>query len=148
MKGPKPKTQTTHFKNNLKGKTISLWGLSFKPNTDDIREAPSLTLIRDLVSSGCNIRAYDPQAMKEAAKLFGKEKCINFLKSAIEAVEGADALVILTEWKEFRGVDLDQVKKKLSYPLIIDGRNIYDLDEMKAMGFNYYSVGRKTIFSK
>ena len=86
--------------------------------------------------------------MKEAAKLFGKEKCINFLKSAIEAVEGADALVILTEWKEFRGVDLDQVKKKLSYPLIIDGRNIYDLDEMKAMGFNYYSVGRKTIFSK
>ena len=74
--------------------------------------------------------------------------CINFLKSAIEAVEGADALVILTEWKEFRGVDLDQVKKKLSYPLIIDGRNIYDLDEMKAMGFNYYSVGRKTIFSK
>ena len=86
--------------------------------------------------------------MKEAAKLFGKEMCINFLKSAIEAVEGADALVILTEWKEFRGVDLDQVKKKLSYPLIIDGRNIYDLDEMKAMGFNYYSVGRKTIFSK
>ena len=138
----------SHFKNNLKGKTISLWGLSFKPNTDDIREAPSLTLIRDLVSSGCNIRAYDPQAMKEAAKLFGKEMCINFLKSAIEAVEGADALVILTEWKEFRGVDLDLVKKKLSYPLIIDGRNIYDLDEMKAMGFNYYSVGRKTIFSK
>ena len=137
----------SHFKNNLKGKTISLWGLSFKPNTDDIREAPSLTLIKELVSSGCNIRAYDPQAMKEAAKLFGKEKCINFLKSAIEAVEGADALVILTEWKEFRGVDLDQVKKKLSYPLIIDGRNIYDLDEMKAMGFNYYSVGRKTIFS-
>ena len=105
-------------------------------------------MIKDFVSSGCNIRAYDPQAMKEAEKLFGKEKCINFLKSAIEAVEGADALVILTEWKEFRGVDLDQVKKKLSYPLIIDGRNIYDLDEMKAMGFNYYSVGRKTIFSK
>jgi len=125
-----------------------LWGLSFKPNTDDIREAPSLTLIKDLVSAGCKVRAYDPQATREAEKLFSKEKNINFLNSAIEALNGSDALVILTEWKEFRGVDLGQVKKKLSYPLIIDGRNIYDLDEMKVMGFNYYSVGRKTIYSK
>lgn len=138
----------SHFKNNLKDKTVSLWGLSFKPNTDDIREAPSLTLIKDLISAGCKVRAYDPQAMKEAEKLFSKEKNVNFLNSAIEALHGSNALVILTEWKEFRGVDLGQVKKKLSYPLIIDGRNIYDLDEMTAMGFNYYSVGRKTIYSK
>ena len=89
-----------------------MWGLSFKPNTDDIREAPSLTLIKDLISAGCKVRAYDPQAMKEAEKLFSKEKNINFLNSAIEALHGSDALVILTEWKEFKRCRLRSGQEK------------------------------------
>jgi UDPglucose 6-dehydrogenase len=129
-----------HFKNQLKGKTIVLWGLSFKPQTDDIREAPSLVIIRELLDAGANVRAHDPIANAMVEPLFrGK---VEFYENSYDPLKDADALLVVTEWNEFRGPDFSKMKKLMKKPVILDGRNIYDPKEMKDKGFIYYSIGR------
>jgi len=132
-----------HFGNNLRGKTIALWGLAFKANTDDMREAPSVALIDDLVREGASVRAYDPAAREEARKLFLNKKNILIVDTALDALEGADALAIVTEWQEFRSPDFAALKAKLKSPAIFDGRNLYDPPALKAQGIAYYPIGRK-----
>jgi UDPglucose 6-dehydrogenase len=129
------------FPDGLKGKTIAVWGLAFKPNTDDMREAPSIVLIENLLAAGANVVAYDPEAMKEARKIFAEK--IVYGKKAYEVVEGADALVIVTEWNEFRRPDLERIKSLLKKPILIDGRNLFEPKKMKALGFDYEGIGRK-----
>lgn len=124
----------------LEGRTIAVWGLSFKPRTDDIRGAPSLTVIDQLLKEDAKIRVYDPEAMNNAKKVF--KQGVFFAKNAYDALRGAHALIILTEWDEFREPDFKQMKKLMKQPIIIDGRNIYDPDEMKQAGFKYKGVGR------
>ncbi|MDA2927595.1 UDP-glucose/GDP-mannose dehydrogenase family protein [Acidobacteria bacterium AH-259-G07] len=124
----------------VKGKTFALWGLSFKPQTDDLREAPSRVIIEQLLKLGGKIQAYDPEAMKEAGKIFGKK--IRYAKNNYEALRDADALILVTEWNEFRNPDFQKMKKLLKYPVIFDGRNQYDPQEMKELGFLYFSIGR------
>ena len=128
---------------SVSGKTIAVLGLTFKPNTDDMRDSPSLVIIPELQAKGvANIRAYDPQGIKEAANLFQN---VEFCSGAYEAMDDADALVILTEWNEFRSLDLDRVRSLLSHPVLVDLRNIYDPIEMKGAGFVYFSIGRAPI---
>jgi UDPglucose 6-dehydrogenase len=122
----------------LAGKTIAVLGLTFKPNTDDMRDAPSLVIVPYLQGKGARVRAYDPEGAKEAKKLLDVELC----KSAYEALEGADCVAILTEWNEFRALDLARVKSLLKRPLMVDLRNIYRPAMMAAAGFTYVSVGR------
>ncbi len=122
------------------GKKIALWGLAFKPNTDDIRFAPSIFLIENLLKQGFEITAYDPEAKKNIEKIFGNK--IKYAKDPYEAVKNADQLLVITEWNEFKQIDLQKVKKLLKTPVIFDGRNIYDPRLMKKLGFKYYSVGR------
>ncbi len=129
-----------HFGAKLKGKTIALWGLAFKPNTDDMREAPALSIIEALLREGVSIHAFDPAAMEEAKHRLGKS--IKYCESNYDAVKGADALVILTEWNEFRRPDFDRVKTLLREAVVFDGRNIYDPKVMKEKGFVYYGIGR------
>ena len=124
------------FGNNLKGKRIAVWGLAFKPNTDDMREAPSLTLIADLLAAGAEVRAYDPVAKPAIENVV-------IAKSATEAVQGCDALAIVTEWAEFRAPDFAALKKTLKTPAIFDGRNLYDPAMVRGLGFEYFPVGRK-----
>jgi len=126
---------------NVSGKTIGILGLAFKPNTDDIREAPSITIINKLLKEGAKIKAYDPVAIDRAKKVFGKK--IKFAKNLYEVARNADALVILTEWDEFKNMDLRKIKKLLKLPKIIDGRNIFDPKKMAQLGFNYSCLGRK-----
>jgi UDPglucose 6-dehydrogenase len=126
----------------LKGKTVALWGLAFKPNTDDMREAPARTIIDKLAEEGVNVRAYDPVAAEETRRIYGDKASLKLCKSAYEAAEGADALVIVTEWKEFRSPDFDRLKELLKSPLIFDGRNIYDPSMLGRFGFTYYAIGR------
>ncbi|HTX89537.1 MAG TPA: UDP-glucose/GDP-mannose dehydrogenase family protein [Bacteroidales bacterium] len=128
-----------HYGFNLKGKTIALWGLSFKPQTDDMREAPSLVLIRKLKESGAKVKAYDPVAIPEAKRILGNQ--VEFASDPYDALKGADCLMLVTEWPEFRVPDLDRVKKQLKDPVIFDGRNIFDAANMKALGFMYYCIG-------
>lgn len=132
-----------YFKNDLSGKKIAVWGLAFKPNTDDMREAPSIDIINKLLSLGCNVSAYDPAAM-ETSKFFFNEK-INYAVDEYYALENADALLILTEWNEFRNPNFNILKSKLKNKLIFDGRNIFQLDKMKEEGFTYFSIGRRAI---
>jgi UDPglucose 6-dehydrogenase len=124
----------------VSGKLIAILGLTFKPNTDDMRDAPSLVIVPYLQARGARIRAYDPEGMGEAQKLLQIETCAN----AYETLEGADGVVILTEWNEFRALDLDRVKRLLKTPLMVDLRNIYNVRQMEAAGFTYVSVGRRT----
>ncbi len=126
---------------NIKNKTIAILGLAFKPNTDDMRFAPSINIIEALKKEGANIKAYDPQAMAKARSL-PEFKGVNFCGDPYAAVRGADCLVMVTEWNEFKELDLKKVKKLLRQPVIIDGRNIYDPKKMKELGFKYYSMGR------
>ncbi|HDM37866.1 MAG TPA: hypothetical protein ENG55_02260, partial [Candidatus Omnitrophica bacterium] len=126
---------------NLKGKTIGILGLSFKPNTDDIRFAPSIDIIEGLLKGGAKIKAYDPYAMDKMSKVLPD---ITYCKDAYEVACASDALVIVTEWSEFKEINLEEIKKLLNNPIIIDGRNIYDIDKMKELGFKYISIGRKT----
>ncbi|MCD4679168.1 MAG: nucleotide sugar dehydrogenase, partial [Bacteroidales bacterium] len=128
-----------YFDGDLKGKKIALWGLSFKPQTDDMREAPSLIIIDKFVNAGCTVIAYDPVAMNESKRRIGNK--IEYAVDQYEALNDADCLLIVTEWKEFRIPDLSLMKKSLKNPLIFDGRNIYDLNEMKEAGFDYFSIG-------
>ena len=134
----------TRFGDQLRGKTIALWGLAFKANTDDMREAPSLALIDDLVHAGATIRAYDPAAAHEAKRLFADSRNVTIVGGAMEAVQGADALAIVTEWQEFRSPDFAAIKKALKTPAIFDGRNLYDPAVVAANGIEYYSIGRRT----
>jgi UDPglucose 6-dehydrogenase len=127
---------------NLAGKTIALWGLAFKPNTDDMREAPSRVLVADLLSRGASVHAYDPVAGHEAKRIFGNEPRIRYAASPMEALEGADALAIVTEWKEFRAPDFGAIKAKLRMPVIFDGRNLYDPATPRKAGIEYYPIGR------
>ena len=129
------------FGSDLKGKTFAIWGLSFKPNTDDMREAPSIVLIDQLLEAGAKVRAYDPEAMEEAKHIFGDK--IEFGKKSYEVLPDADALIIVTEWNEFRRPNLDKVKEMLAEPVIIDGRNIFEPEKMRDRGFYYDSIGRK-----
>jgi UDPglucose 6-dehydrogenase len=132
------------FDGNLRGKCIAVWGLAFKANTDDMREAPSVALIGDLTSAGATVRAYDPAASTEARHLFAKNRAVSVLASASEALEGADALAIVTEWQEFRSPDFAAIKKALKTPAVFDGRNLYDPAALRAQGLEYYPIGRKT----
>jgi UDPglucose 6-dehydrogenase len=130
------------FGEQLDGKTFAIWGLSFKPNTDDMREAPSRVIINGLLSRGATVNVYDPVAMEEARRLYAKEPGVRFAASTTSALDGADALVIVTEWKEFRSPDFDDMKKRLKAPVVFDGRNLYDPALMRSAGIEYFSVGR------
>jgi UDPglucose 6-dehydrogenase len=132
----------THFAGNLKHKVIALWGLAFKPNTDDMREAPSRSLMQALWEAGAKIQAYDPVAMDECQKIYGNHAGLELANSAEQTLESADALAIVTEWNEFRSPDFDLVKQRLSEPVIFDGRNLYDPVIMNQLGFIYYAIGR------
>lgn len=128
-----------HFGGELQGKTISLWGLAFKPETDDMREAPALVLIDLLTAAGCKVKAYDPIAMEEAQRRVGNK--ITYAKDMYDAAEGADALMVVTEWKEFRVPDWQTLKGKMTQLVLLDGRNIYDRKELASHGFTYYGIG-------
>ncbi len=129
-----------HFKGDLKGKTVAIWGLSFKPMTDDMREAPSVSLINALIEAQCKVKAYDPVASHEASKLF--EGRIEVYENAYDAVSGADALAIMTEWNEFRSPDFEFLKTNLKSAVLFDGRNLFNPESVKAYGLNYYCIGR------
>ena len=129
-----------HFKGNLTGVRLALWGLAFKPNTDDIREAPALQLIEALTSEGAIIVAYDPEAMANVKKLVGDQ--IQYAANPYDALVGADALIIATEWSEFRTPDFDRIGETLQHKVIFDGRNLFDVKQMKALGYHYESIGR------
>ncbi len=131
-----------HFDGQLKGRTFALWGLAFKPNTDDMREAPSRVLMEALWKAGARVRAYDPQAMAETGRIYGQRPDLSLCATADDALSGADALVVATEWQEFRSPDFDRIRATLSSPLIFDGRNIYDPRLLKRAGFCYYAIGR------
>jgi UDPglucose 6-dehydrogenase len=133
-----------HF-GELRGKTVAIWGLAFKPNTDDMREAPSRVLMESLWSVGAKVRAYDPVAMPECLRIYGHRPDLSLCTSGHEALEGADALAIVTEWREFRSPDFDHIKSALHTPVIFDGRNIYDPQQMAQAGFSYYAIGRGKI---
>jgi len=137
-----PKKIKKQFGDNLKGKHFALWGLAFKPNTDDMREASSRVLINELIKAGASITAYDPVAMDEAKRIFKDEKSLSFVDTQEEALKNADALIIVTEWTEFRSPDFALIKSSLKAPMIFDGRNLYDPKAVRALGFNYYPVGR------
>jgi len=130
-----------HFGTDLSGLTFALWGLSFKPRTDDMREAPSIIVIESLLKDGAQIQAYDPEANGEAKKIFGER--IHYAKRNYDALRGADALIVVTEWNEFRRPNFQRIKELLKKPVVFDGRNIYDPAEMRKMGFTYYSIGRR-----
>jgi UDPglucose 6-dehydrogenase len=132
------------FGADLRGKRFALWGLAFKANTDDMREASSLTLIRDLTAAGASVNAYDPAAGAEAKRMFTGRQDVEIAASAMAALEGADALAVVTEWQEFRSPDFGAIKAKLKTPAIFDGRNLYDPNVVKGLGFEYFAIGRKT----
>ena len=137
-----PKKIKKQFGEDLKGKHFALWGLAFKPNTDDMREASSRILINELIKAGASITAYDPVAMDEGKRIFKDEKHLTFTDTQDEALKNADALIIVTEWTEFRSPDFALIKSSLKSPMIFDGRNLYDPKAVRALGFNYYPIGR------
>jgi len=131
-----------HFEGRLAGRTIALWGLAFKPNTDDMREAPSRTLLEALWNAGVTVRAYDPEAIDEAARIYGKREDLVLCEHPYAALDGADALVVVTEWKAFRSPDLDRIRASLREQVIFDGRNIFEPKAIEAAGIAYYGIGR------
>jgi UDPglucose 6-dehydrogenase len=132
-----------YYGGDIKGRKFAVWGLAFKPNTDDIREAPALKIIKNLLDSGAAVTAFDPEAMDNVKRYSGLN--MEYAKSMMDALVDADALIIVTEWGEFRSPDFEEVRKRLKKPVIFDGRNIYDLEDLKGKGFYYASMGRKTI---
>lgn len=136
------------YQGELKGKTFGIWGLAFKPETDDVREAPALYILEELLKAGAHIKAYDPEAMQTFKIAFGEELSakVDFVSKRAEAIKDVDALVICTEWNEFRTVDFTDVKASMKAPVIFDGRNLYDLDQAEKAGLTYISVGRKTVY--
>ena len=141
QKGVLAESVIDRFGANLTGHVFAIWGLAFKPRTDDMRDAPAITVIEKLLAAGAQVRAFDPEAMAEARKLFGER--IHYAQRNYDALSGASALLILTEWNEFRRPDFQRVKDLLKEPVIFDGRNIYDPAELRKLGFDYYSIGRK-----
>ncbi|WP_083005009.1 UDP-glucose dehydrogenase family protein [Halomonas sp. GT] len=134
-----------HFNAQLKGKTFAIWGLSFKPNTDDMRDAPSRVLMEALWEAGAKVQAYDPEAMEEAQRIYGSREHLTLCGTKETALKNTDALIIVTEWQNFRAPDFELIKAQLSEPTIFDGRNLYEPHRMAAKGFNYYSVGRHNV---
>lgn len=132
-----------YYNNDLKGKTFAIWGLAFKPETDDIREAPALYLIETLLAEGAIVKAFDPEAMTNVKAIFGDK--VQFVDNQYDAIVDADALVIVTEWSEFRNPDFNKIKSSLKQPVVFDGRNVYTLEKMKELGFYYESMGRQLI---
>lgn len=132
----------------LKGKTFAVWGLAFKPRTDDVREAPALVICDELLKRGAKIRAYDPEAMETFQEKFGEREGIEYLSSNYEAVDGSDALVIVTEWNAFRHPSFEKLRASLKNPVIFDGRNLFGLEDMGRHGFTYYSIGRPKVSSQ
>lgn len=131
------------FGNDLSGHTFTLWGLAFKPETDDIRDAPSQDLMNELLSAGAQVRVFDPEAMDNIKRIYGDK--IEYYTNQYAAVEGASALIVVTEWSEFRNPDFDRIHKQMAHPVIFDGRNVYSLEKMADQGFYYESIGRQTI---
>jgi UDPglucose 6-dehydrogenase len=131
----------------LKGKRVGVLGLAFKGGTDDVRESPALAIIESLVAEGCEIQAYDPAAGERAREVLGS-KGVRYVDSAYAAAENADALLVLTDWEEFKNVDLARIRKLLRYPIVIDGRNLFDPEIMREHGFMYLSVGRPDVALK
>jgi UDPglucose 6-dehydrogenase len=135
-----------HYNGDLAGKKIALWGLAFKPNTDDMREASSRVIMERLWEEGASVQAYDPVATDECRRIYGEDKAeLSYYDSAEEALKGADCLVIVTEWQQFRSPNFDIIKTELKDPVVVDGRNLYDPKAMKNMGFSYYTIGRDNI---
>ena len=132
-----------YFKDDLRGKVLALWGLSFKPQTDDIREAPALTVISRLLELGARIQAHDPEAMAATRQYLGNNQAVSFASSSYEALIGADALVICTEWSKFREPDFERMKSLMKAPVIFDGRNLYNPDKLATLGFAYFHIGQK-----
>jgi len=137
---------TEYYGSDLSGKTFALWGLAFKPETDDIREAPALELIDELLKAGATVRAFDPEAMDNVRRIYGTK--VHFAENMYAALEGAHGLVIVTEWSEFRNPDFDRIGEMLVHPAIFDGRNVYSLEKMEELGFYYESMGRKTVHAQ
>ena len=132
-----------YFNGNLRGKKIAIWGLAFKPETDDIREAPAFYIIDELLKEGVSVTVFDPQAMENTKKLLGDK--ISYAQNQYEALNGADALLIVTEWSVFRTPDFDRIGSLMANKVIFDGRNLYDLQKMIDCGFYYNSIGRKIV---
>ena len=133
---------TDYYHGDLQGRVFALWGLSFKPQTDDIREAPALALIASLAAAGARLQAHDPEAIAATRKYLGDQQAVSFATSSYEALEGADALIICTEWARFREPDFDRIKSLLKAPVIFDGRNLYQADKMAKLGFRYFYIGQ------
>ena len=127
----------------MAGKTIAVWGLAFKPNTDDIREAPALVIIDELLEMGAHIIAFDPEAMENVKSIYGDK--IQYSKNMYDTLKGADCLAIMTEWSEFRTPDFEKMAGLLNAKIIFDGRNLYDMEQVKSMGFHYQSIGRPKV---
>lgn len=134
-----------YFNNDLKGRTIAVWGLAFKPNTDDIREAPALVIIDELLAEGAKVQAFDPEAIPNTQAIYGNR--VQFMNNMYEALAGADCLAIMTEWSEFRAPEFQRIRELLKAPVIFDGRNLYDLELIASKGFHYESVGRPVVRS-
>lgn len=133
---------SAHYPNGVKGKTFALWGLAFKPNTDDMREAPSRVLLEALIEAGASVKAYDPEALHEAQRIYGDKAGLKYCSKQEESLEKADALVIVTEWKQFRSPDFEQLSQQLNDKVIFDGRNMYEPRFVKQAGLQYYAMGR------
>jgi UDPglucose 6-dehydrogenase len=136
----------SYYNQDIAGKTIAVWGLAFKPYTDDIREAPALENINELLAKGAKVRAYDPEASKNVAKIYGDQ--VYFAKDLYDTVRGADALFVMTEWPEFRTPDFDKIANLINTRLILDGRNLFEPEQMEELGFEYFSVGRRFVVKK
>ncbi|MFZ2449909.1 MAG: UDP-glucose/GDP-mannose dehydrogenase family protein [Methylovulum miyakonense] len=133
---------SAHYQGDLQGKTFAMWGLAFKPKTDDMREAPSRVILETLIAAGANVRAYDPEAMAEARRIYGDKPGLTLTDTAEEALTGANALLVVTEWKNFWSPDFDLIKNTLKDGVIFDGRNLYEPELLKEMGLTYYGIGR------
>jgi len=133
----------SHFEGNLAGKNFAVWGLAFKPKTDDIREAPALVLIDKLLAHGANVRVFDPEAMENVREIYGDR--IEYANRSIDALKNADVLAINTEWDMFRHPDFEEIKAMMAQPVIFDGRNLYDTEQMRKLGFTYFSIGRSAV---
>jgi UDPglucose 6-dehydrogenase len=131
-----------YYKDKLEGKVFAIWGLAFKPDTDDIREAPAIEIINDLLAEGAKVQAFDPEARENVKRLYGLEKNLMLVENEYDALKDADALIIATEWAEFRSPDFNKVKSLLKKPVVFDGRNIYDTEYMRSQGFEFQSIGR------
>ncbi len=131
---------TQHFAGQLKGRKIAIWGLAFKPRTDDIREASSLVLIDTLLAAGCSVSVHDPAALDNVRKLYGSK--LTYTTNPLETVDGADALAIVTEWGDYRNPDWDELRTKLKQPVIFDGRNLLYMIDVRRNGFTYYCIGK------